>query len=476
MGKLKIAFLFLFMYATAVHAQDSVKISGTIIQPLSDTVFFTYNDSRIAFYPKDFNALLGLSNKFNITIPLPKGVYTQLEMKHGNRVAELIVEPGDSITLTVDTKRFDSSIVYKGRGANIANFIAQHTLAKGRMNQYALRVKEAINNTPNGFLETIAKEKKSEIDFLDAKKKNLPKQFIQYWSAFYEYYNYFFMQQYPQVHEMIAHRRFTDTIPDTNYSVVKKMPLKFNDTLLQLPPYLLYLTGAIETKLKASGYSFYMKDSIKAKQFQDSVYKLVLKKMPDKSAEYYMAQSLYGAIRYQPIERTKQMCNNFITRWPQSSYLPLIQQQMTIVERISPGEPAPDFEIRKENGQPVKLSSLKGHVVYLEFWASWCRQCVSEMLREQKVKDLLKNKPVDFVYVSIGNDTAAEKSLIVKNKLQGIFCDAPGGWSSTTAQQYGVQSLPAYFLIDEEGKFATQTPPSPMQPTQLVLEVGKLLK
>ena len=115
-------------------------------------------------------------------------------------------------------------------------------------------------------------------------------------------------------------------------------------------------------------------------------------------------------------------------------------------------------------------------MVYLEFWAGWCRQCVGEMIREQKIKDLIRNKPLEFVYVSIGDDTASENDIIRKYKIQGKFCNVAGGWSAKEVQLYGVQSLPAYYLIDEDGKFAIQNPPSPSQSTQLVLEIEKLFK
>ena len=125
----------------------------------------------------------------------------------------------------------------------------------------------------------------------------------------------------------------------------------------------------------------------------------------------------------------------------------------------------------------MKLSDLKGKVVYLNFWASWCKQCVGEIVKEGKMKELIKNKPLEFVYVSIDNDTAAANKLIAKYKMEGLFTHSNGEWSAPEVQLYGVQSLPAYFLIDDEGKFAAQNPPpSPLQSTDLILALEKLFK
>ena len=93
------------------------------------------------------------------------------------------------------------------------------------------------------------------------------------------------------------------------------------------------------------------------------------------------------------------------------------------------------------------------------------------------MKELIKNKPLEFVYISIDNDTAADNKLIAKYKMEGLFTHAIGDWSAPEVQLYGVQSLPAYFLIDDEGKFAMQNPPpSPLQSTELILALEKLFK
>ena len=170
------------------------------------------------------------------------------------------------------------------------------------------------------------------------------------------------------------------------------------------------------------------------------------------------------------------MYADFKKRWPQSTYLPFITKQVTLAETLAPGQPAPDFDIITPDGRQMRLSDLKGKVIYLGFWASWCKQCVGEILKEGKFKELVKNKPLEFVYVSIDNDTAADNNLIAKYKMDGLFTHPAGEWNAKEVQLYGVQSLPAYFLIDEDGKIAMQNPPSPLQSTELILAIEKLFK
>jgi peroxiredoxin len=470
-------FLTLFiLIAAAANAQDSVKLSGKILNPASDSLHLIYNDNIIAYYPKEFFATVDKQGNFSINFPVPSGIYLQVEVMHGKKLAEILVRSGDSLFLTVDALHFDSTIHYTGRGSEVENFIDRHTLVNGRMNQYSIKLKTAINGEPAIFVKSIAKEQKAELDFLEKNRQGLPPAFIRYWTAFYQYYNYFFIQQYPQIHEMVKHRKFTDTVPPENYAVVKEMAYAFNDSLLAVPSYLLYLTGVIDIKLKAAGYVYLGADQKRKQVYEDSAYTLARKLLPNKSAEYFIAQNLYGRARNQSLERTRSQFKAFKKRWPASKFLPPLSAQVALTERLAPGQPAPDFQINTPDGKSIRLSDLKGKVVYLGFWAAWCKQCIAEIAAEKKIKDLITNKPLEFVYISITGDTAADNKVINKLKTDGRFTASPGIWTAKEVELFGVQSLPAYFLIDEDGNFALQPPPPPTQSTQLILEIEKLFK
>jgi peroxiredoxin len=461
---------------TGLQAQHVVKLRGTVINRLSDSITVTLNTNRIAYFPQQYHAVLDAKGQFKLSFPLPCENYYIVEVAHENHVAEIVVQCGDSLDMTVNGKYFDSSVTYKGRGANIQNFVAKHTHLIGRMNHYSLLAKEAINYGQEDFLKKLTELKTREMKFLADYKKQLPASFIRYWDAYFTYYNYFFMQQYPKVHEIIRLRRYTDTIPQENYNIIQHMAYSYNDSLLALPPYLLYLTGVPETKLKSAGFTFFDKDTATARIFLDSMNQVAYHDMPPQSAAFYNAQALYARIRYQPLPRTLAQYQELKQHPAAAEYLPTLEQQITIAERLAPGKTAPDFEFTDQNGAVKKLSSLQGKVVFLTFWASWCKQCVSEMMPERKVKEYFKNKPVEFLNVSIGNDTAAENTLIRKYKIDGTFTDVEGGWDAPLAKLYGVQAMPAYFIIDPDGNFAPYLPPSPRNTTEMIIAISKLLK
>ena len=81
------------------------------------------------------------------------------------------------------------------------------------------------------------------------------------------------------------------------------------------------------------------------------------------------------------------------------------------------GRPAPDFQLPKAGGEVQKLADLKGRVVYLDFWASWCPPCRAEMSSINNLYKALKNDS-RFVFVFINEDEDKTKALqfLQKNK------------------------------------------------------------
>jgi len=471
-------FLFLFAGATIMSqlAVAAVKLSGIIKNKQADSVIITYNTNKLAYYPTTSTARIDSRGNFSLELNLPPGVggYIQAELQHGDHITEVFIKDGDSLVLSVDASRFDSSLNYKGRGSDVQNFVVQHVLARGRLNQYTTRMKNSMALSPALFQKAIAAERTEEVSFLEKNGSGLPKSFKTFWLAHFTYYNYFFLQQYPFMHTAMALRRFTDTIPDSSYAVLRDMPLSFDDNLMNVPPYLLYLSGVFESRLKAAHFAFPVSEPRNARLFIDSVNSLAYTTLPEKSAEYFVAQNLYARVRHQPAEQTKMELEKFKDRWSRSEYLPLIEKQLAITERLAAGQPAPELTLVDDSGQRMQLSDLKGKVVYLSFWSTQCRQCVSEMRADRRIKDVFMNKPVVFAYVSIDEDSTLGQKLVKQFHLSGPFCWTSGGWYSREATEYGVQGMPAHFLIDRDGKFAMQDPPSPAQKTELIVAISRL--
>lgn len=121
-------------------------------------------------------------------------------------------------------------------------------------------------------------------------------------------------------------------------------------------------------------------------------------------------------------------------------------------ESVGIGKPAPDIDLPDPNGKKIKLSSLKGKVVLLDFWASWCGPCRVEMPNVVAAYKKYKDKGFTVYSVSLDKDGAAWKNsisslgMVWENHVSDLKF-----WQSEAAARYGVQGIPAVFLLDKDG-------------------------
>jgi thiol-disulfide isomerase/thioredoxin len=132
---------------------------------------------------------------------------------------------------------------------------------------------------------------------------------------------------------------------------------------------------------------------------------------------------------------------------PHKAQIILADRESVLAKQSPLGKAAPDVVGTDIEGREVHLSQLKGQVVLLDFWATWCMPCMEELPLQQLLWERLQAKE-PFVWVSVSADTdeAAWKSFVQNNKLGGIqLRDAD--WSPA----FGVQGYPTTFLIDKQG-------------------------
>ena len=116
------------------------------------------------------------------------------------------------------------------------------------------------------------------------------------------------------------------------------------------------------------------------------------------------------------------------------------------------GAEAPGFTLNDVNGKPVSLSDLKGKLVLIEFWASWCAPCRAENPNLVKQYKLYKEKGFEVIAVSLDSDKAKWVDAIAKDGLPWLHVSDLKGWNNAVGRLYGVRGVPASFLVSKEGK------------------------
>ncbi|MBK7286682.1 MAG: redoxin domain-containing protein [Flavobacteriales bacterium] len=128
------------------------------------------------------------------------------------------------------------------------------------------------------------------------------------------------------------------------------------------------------------------------------------------------------------------------------------EQQAKLDNLIPVGSVAPDFSQASPEGKQIALSDLRGKVVLIDFWASWCRPCRMENPNVKKVYDRFHNKGFEILGVSLDKDKSAWTGAIKQDGLPWKHVSDLAFWNNAVAQQYGVSSIPYTVLVDRDGK------------------------
>ena len=124
----------------------------------------------------------------------------------------------------------------------------------------------------------------------------------------------------------------------------------------------------------------------------------------------------------------------------------------TVLE-LAPGALAPNIGMYTPEGEPVSLTELSGQVVYISFWASWCKPCLANFERYDAIRAELAARGVVLLNVSIDDDEFAWRRTLTSAAPRGLNTRATD--LEGVKRAYTLAAIPAYYIVDREGRIAT---------------------
>ncbi len=121
-------------------------------------------------------------------------------------------------------------------------------------------------------------------------------------------------------------------------------------------------------------------------------------------------------------------------------------------------DPSLDFTLVSLKGDSIRLSSMKGKVFLLDFWASWCIPCRASNKQLVNLYDKYRDKGFEILGVSLDENIKDWKRAIIKDKISWLQVIDTNGWDAVAALKWNIEAIPSSFLIDQLGNVVAINP------------------
>lgn len=184
-----------------------------------------------------------------------------------------------------------------------------------------------------------------------------------------------------------------------------------------------------------------------AKQTEGQLKELIREASPS-LASFYGIQMIDAN---QNVEFIDSIASQLESKLPDNFHVASLVSQVSTKKRLAIGKEAPEISLQNPDGEVVKLSSLRGNYVLIDFWAAWCRPCRAENPNVVRLYNQYAGNNFEILGVSL--DRTREKWLqaIAQDGLPWLHVSDLKYWRSQAAQDYQVGAIPATFLIDPNG-------------------------
>jgi peroxiredoxin len=169
--------------------------------------------------------------------------------------------------------------------------------------------------------------------------------------------------------------------------------------------------------------------------------------------DYYLSlEKFHEMVSTEPVDRAERRFEAFTPQLRNSALGKKVVELIKTRQHILPGQLAPEIIATTADGQPFKLSDLKGKYVFIDFWASWCSPCRKESPNLVKAYARFKDKNFEIVSFSLDRDPAAWKAAAKEDGYTWPQVSDLKEFQSAIARSYMVVAVPTCFLLDPDGK------------------------
>jgi peroxiredoxin len=190
------------------------------------------------------------------------------------------------------------------------------------------------------------------------------------------------------------------------------------------------------------------------KQFDTLLAEHQNEKTPDVAQILMMKATLYLEVLENETKGTEllEQVRKDFPDTPQAGYAARMLSSLEKQAALAVGKTFPDFKEKDLEGQPLAIANYKGKVVLVDFWATWCVPCLNELPTVLAAYHKHHERGFDIIGISLDNDRDKLTGFLKQKEIPWKQYFDGQGWQTKLAQEYGINSIPATYLLDGTGK------------------------
>jgi thiol-disulfide isomerase/thioredoxin len=450
-----------FREAAPVQVSGATTVSGHVEHPTTKVISLSYGPDWRGHLTQTVEAKLSPAGDFQIVLPR-LAAPAEVRLGYDNTYATLYLTPGDDLRLTFEPDRFERTLAFAGRGANANNYLTQVSLAASQDDEQGrtpdTRAGRLSAADMRRTTDTYRRQRLANLTAYAAARP-LPAAFVRQQRQAIDDEWASSLLSYASRQSAERKQGGYATLPVGYYDFLREMQLSRQDSALS--------QSAFQSLLMTFGFTQLNDEDGTLPTGRDAgrrFYQRATDALGDgRVRDVAVGQYLLGKVESEHTD-IRSLLPDFRTNNQDSTIARAVRQAVRAHLALANGQPAPDFTVTDASGKKVALSSLRGKVVYLDFWATWCAPCLAEMPASLELRKKFAGRDVVFLYVSLDSQTAdwqkylAAKQVASPNAVQlhdGAAFDGPA------ARAFNVQSIPSYWLIGRDGRIIANNPPRP---------------
>ena len=425
-----------------IYSQDLssyVRLSGEITNPNSDKITIRGNG-----YIKVID--VNTNGTFDDTLVIKEGNFTFYDTKESTA---MYLDPGYRLDISLDGKEFDETLKYSGIGEKPNNFNASYFL---------FNEKNAIDS------ETYKKMENQEyFDYELKTHASLMKLLNES-----EIENEKFLEnQADKFRFQMLNNLITKLGEDYFAGKTKGIITQYLDSEIDKIDFKDSVLFASNNDYRYFLSSYFVAGLTSGDLKTLELYNEELLEMQKKS----IVTTLKRGISFYNMDKLDVYYQTYVKLAANDKDINRIKGKYERIKTLKKGSPSPSFNYPDSSGKNISLESLKGKLVYVDVWATWCGPCKAQIPFLKQLEEKYREEDIAFVSLSIDQlkNISKWKDMIVDKELEGIQIIADKAWRSKFVTDYVIEGIPRFILIDKDGNLM-----DPMAPRPAVYKEGEM--